>query len=228
MKVLSIVIVALLLVIISFVAFDRTPILRAQMTVGQNGGAESMERRPPSVTRRPTQTRVPTRRPSHTRVPTRKPSHTRVVTKTRTRTRIATHTPTTSNTRMPTTTPSMVPTATATATPVALSPTDTVEFVNVSASDWRVSVNSVSIGIEPTLQLQKGETYTFGVDAGSFHPLMLSTDGTTTNEYTDGVSPTGGSTMSITFVVSSSAPATLYYVCANHSSMRGRIVVVEP
>lgn len=226
MKVLSIVIVALLLVVTSFLAFDRTPILRAQMTVSQNDAAESMARRPPSVTRKPTQTRIPTRRPSHTQVPTRKPSHTHVATKTRTR--INTRVPTLTHTQIPTTTPSTVPTATATATPVALSPTDTVEFVNVSASDWRVSVNSVSIGIEPTLQLQKGETYTFGVNAGSFHPLMLSTDGTTANEYTDGVSPTGGSTTSITFVVSSSAPATLYYVCANHSSMRGRIVVVEP
>jgi len=177
--------------------------------------------RVPPVTRRPSQTRIPTRKPSFTRVPTRKPSNTRVPTRkpshTRTRTRVITQT------RIPTTTPSVTPTA----TPVPIDVSDTVEFVNVGSSDWRVSVNGVSVGIEPLLELQKGETYTFTVNAGS-HPLLLSTDGSVANEYTDGVSPTGGSTTSLTFAVSLSAPSTMYYVCAFHPSMRGQLRITTP
>lgn len=242
MKLLPVIIITAFVLALSFVVFVRTPILSAQGTQSHDG-VEAMARRSPSATRKPTQSQVPTRRPSNTRVPTHKPSHTRVVTKTKTRTipkpshtRVVTKTHTRTNTRiptrthtpMPTTTPSTVPTATATPTPVALVASDTVEFVNVGSSDWSVSVNSVSVGVEPSLELQKGETYTFTVDAGSFHPLMISTDGTSVNEYTDGVSPTGGSTSSLTFAVPSSAPSLLYYICANHSGMRGSIVVVEP
>jgi plastocyanin len=111
---------------------------------------------------------------------------------------------------------------------VSVDTTDTIEFVNIGSSDWRVSVNGVSIGIEPVLLLQPNETYTFTVNAGSFHPLMISTDGSIANEYTDGVSPTGGSTSALTITLSSVTPATLYYVCANHPGMRGQLTVATP
>ncbi len=205
--------------------FSRPLLPNAQGQPRQQTSDVLAIRRSPSPTRKPTQTRVPTRKPSHTRVitktKTRSPSHTRVVVKTHTKTRIP---PT--HTRMPTTTPSTVPSATP--TPAAVLPTDTIEFVNVGASDWRVLVNAVSIGVEPTLGLQNGETYTFTVNAGSFHPLLLSIDGTRANEYTDGVSPTGGSTTTVSFVVPASAPSLLYYVCANHPSMRGQLIIVAP
>jgi plastocyanin len=228
MKFSPFVLIVAFVLLICVVVFARTPMLNAQGDVRDRVSGESMARRSPTPTRKPTQTRVPTRKPSQTRVvsktktrtPARKPSHTRTKTKTRA--------PTMTQTRIPTTTPSTVPTATATSTPVTLTPADTVEFVNVGSSDWQVSLNGVSIGIEPVLELQKSETYAFRINAGAFHPMLLSTDGITANEYTDGVSPTGGSTTSITFAVSASAPATLYYVCANHPGMRGRIVVVEP
>lgn len=224
MKFFPFVLIVAFVLLICVVVFVRTPMLNAQGDVRDRVSGESMARRSPTPTRKPTQTRVPTRKPSQTRVVSktktrtlaRKPSHTRTKTKTRA--------PTMTQTRIPTTTPSTVPTATL----VTLTPADTVEFVNVGSSDWRVSLNGVSIGIEPVLELQKSETYAFRINAGAFHPMLLSTDGTTANEYTDGVSPTGGSTTSITFAVSASAPATLYYVCANHPGMRGRIVVVEP
>lgn len=119
------------------------------------------------------------------------------------------------------------PIPTPTPTPVSIMPTDTIEFVNVGSSDWRISVNGTSVGVEPVLVLQKNETYTFTVNA-AFHPLLLSTDGTAANEYINGVSPTGGSTSTLTFVVPSTAPATLYYVCLYHSSMRGRFEIVTP
>jgi plastocyanin len=123
-------------------------------------------------------------------------------------------------------TPSVLPTFTP--TPVSLDPTDTIEFVNVGSSDWRVSVNGVSAGVEPTLLLQPDETYTFVVNAGLFHPLLISTDGSSANEYTDGVTPTGGSTSALTITLSSLTPSTLYYVCANHASMRGQLTVDAP
>jgi plastocyanin len=116
---------------------------------------------------------------------------------------------------------------TLTPTPVSIMPTDTIEFTNVGSSDWRISVNGTSVGVEPVLVLQKNETYTFTVNA-AFHPLLLSTDGTATNQYINGVSPTGGSTSTLTFAVPSTAPATLYYVCLYHSSMRGRFEIVTP
>jgi plastocyanin len=234
MKFSPFVLIVAFVLLICVVVFARTPMLTAQGDSRDRVSGETMARRSPSLTRRPTQTRVPTRKPSQTRVvsktktrtPARKPSHTRVIRRTHTKTK--TRVPTMTRTHIPTTTPSTVPTATATPTPVTLTPADTVEFVNVGSSDWQVSVNGVSAGIEPVLELQKGETYAFRINAGAFHPMLLSTDGTTANEYTDGVSPTGGSTTSITFAVSASAPATLYYVCVNHPGMRGRIVVVEP
>lgn len=212
------------------------------LVASSSGDATSIQSgRPPqtrTATRRPTQTRIPTRRPSQTRIPTRKPSHTKTVirrpshTKTVTRrpsqtstpsiTRVATQTP------MPTTTPSVVPTSTSVPAPLPITESDTVTFVNVGASEWRVSVNSIDAGIEPTLELQKSATYTFTVNAGAFHPLILSTDGTNTNEYTDGVSPVGGSTATLVFTVPADAPSVLYYVCLNHASMRGMLTIVDP
>lgn len=190
-----------------------------------------------SSMRKPSQTRVPTRRPSHTPVVIKTKTRTKTKTKTRTpprpsltRTRTATRTQTpvatSTATILPTTTPSTLPTLTP--TPVSVDTTDTIEFVNIGSSDWRVSVNGVSIGIEPVLLLQPNETYTFTVNAGPFHPLMISTDGSIANEYTDGVSPTGGSTSALTITLSSVTPATLYYVCANHPSMRGQLTVATP
>jgi hypothetical protein len=201
--------------------------------------------RPPSHTRQPSNTRVPTRRPSFTRIPT----HTRIFTKTktktktktRTRTRTRTHTrtstrtpvitstPTSTPTIEPTSTPTSTPTIepTSTPTPIALSASDTIEFYNESVIDWKVNVNGVLRGADPTLAMQKGETYTINVTNGWSHPLFLSTDGTTGSEYTSGVSPTGGATTLLTFTVPSDAPSQLFYVCGNHSGMQG-IIVITP
>lgn len=191
--------------------------------------------RPPSHTRQPSNTRVPTRRPSFTRIPT----HTRIFTKTktktktktrtRTRTRTRTHTRTSTRTPVITSTPTSTPTIepTSTPTPIALSASDTIEFYNESVIDWKVNVNGVLRGADPTLAMQKGETYTINVTNGWSHPLFLSTDGTTGSEYTSGVSPTGGATTLLTFTVPSDAPSQLFYVCGNHSGMQG-IIVITP
>ena len=201
--------------------------------------------RPPSHTRQPSNTRVPTRRPSFTRIPThtriftktktktktktrtrtRTRTHTRTHTRTSTRTPVITSTPTSTPTIEPTSTPTIEPTSTP--TPIALSASDTIEFYNESVIDWKVNVNGVLRGADPTLAMQKGETYTINVTNGWSHPLFLSTDGTTGSEYTSGVSPTGGATTLLTFTVPSDAPSQLFYVCGNHSGMQG-IIVITP
>ena len=235
MNITVISVITAMLVLLGVVIVKGVPTLHAQsatQVISQYSDARYGAPRTRTPTRKATQTRVPTRKPSSTRVPTRKPSNTRVATKTRTRTpprptQTRTRVVTRTNTRVPTTTASTMPTLTPTPTPVSIMPTDTIEFVNVGSSDWRISVNGTSVGVEPVLVLQKNETYTFTVNA-AFHPLLLSTDGTAANEYINGVSPTGGSTSTLTFVVPSTAPATLYYVCLYHSSMRGRFEIVTP
>jgi len=245
MKIMMIGILAVVLLVSVFM-LKGVPLLNAQSAISRNQqqAGRDVTQHVQSL-RKPTQTRVPTRKATQTRVPTKKPSQTRVVTKTKTRTKTRTRTPpratqtrtrvvTKTQTRVPTTTPSMIPTTTPsvlptlTPTPVSLDPTDTIEFVNVGSSDWRVSLNGVSVGIEPKLIVQSDETYTFVVRAGLFHPLILSTDGSSANEYTDGVTPTGGSTSTLTITLSSLTPSTLYYVCANHPSMRGQLTVQVP
>jgi len=244
-----------LIVVVGATSFVHRASLNAQSRMlDQN---ESVSRRPPShtrqpsFTRQPSSTRVPTRRPSMTSIPThtRKPSftriptHTRIITKTKTKTKtrtrtiqrtttrttVKTSTPVNTNTPTmtaePTMTPSLEPTVTP--TPIALQASDSIEFFNEGVSDWKVNVNSVLRGADPTLAMQKGETYTITVTNGFSHPLFLSTDGTTGNEYTSGVSPTGGATTSMTFTVPSDAPSQLFYVCGNHPGMKG-IIVITP
>ena len=79
---------------------------------------------------------------------------------------------------------------------------------------------------QKTISLVKGLTYIFDVSDSSVsgHPFKFSTTNNGSHaggsEYTTGV--TSGDT-SITFIVPSNAPATLYYYCGNHSGMGGTI-----
>ena len=80
----------------------------------------------------------------------------------------------------------------------------------------------------PTLTLVRGFTYTFNVNA-SGHPFYIKTSATTGtgNQYTTGVTNNGVQVGTLTFVVPSNAPATLYYICQYHGSMVGTINTVE-
>jgi len=86
--------------------------------------------------------------------------------------------------------------------------------------------NNINIG-----PLRRGNTYTFAVNA-SGHPFYLTTDngvnfaaGQYVGEYTSGVTNSRTDNGTLTFVVPSDAPDTLYYQCGNHSSMRGEITI---
>ena len=80
----------------------------------------------------------------------------------------------------------------------------------------------------PTLTIKKGQTYTFNIDALG-HPFWIKTDTSTGtgNAYNTGVTNNGTANGTITFVVSTDAPDTLYYNCQYHSSMAGTINVTH-
>ena len=82
--------------------------------------------------------------------------------------------------------------------------------------------------VKPHITLLKGFTYVFTYP--SAHPFSLSTtpDGTHGggSEYTTGVTR-DSSANTLTVVVSSSTPSTLYYYCSNHANHGGQITVTD-
>lgn len=82
--------------------------------------------------------------------------------------------------------------------------------------------------VRPNITLLKGFTYVFSYP--SAHPFSLSTtsDGTHGggSEYTTGVTR-DSSANTLTVVVSSSTPSTLYYYCSNHANHGGQITVTD-
>ena len=77
-----------------------------------------------------------------------------------------------------------------------------------------------------SLTLKKGYTYYFDATDSTTnnHPLFIgtiSTGGSYSYEYTSGVTNSLTTTETLTFIVPSDSPSTLYYNCGNHSSMGG-------
>ena len=104
-------------------------------------------------------------------------------------------------------------------------PAGTRSFLVTPAADF--SYWDINGGSNPTLTFQRGQTYTFTVNAPG-HPfyimtVMGSTD--TINAYTNGVSGAGSTT--VTFTVPQTAPSTLFYDCTVHSAMTGTINITD-
>ena len=80
----------------------------------------------------------------------------------------------------------------------------------------------------PTLNLLRGFTYTFNINA-SGHPFYIKTAQTTGtgNQYTSGVTGNGTQSGTLTFAVPYNAPSTLYYICQYHSAMKGTISISD-
>jgi len=79
----------------------------------------------------------------------------------------------------------------------------------------------------PTLTLVRGFTYSFNVNV-SGHPFWIKTSQTTgTSNGATGVTNNGAQTGTVTFVVPSNAPATLYYICQYHNGMVGTINTID-
>ena len=81
----------------------------------------------------------------------------------------------------------------------------------------------------PTLNLIRGQTYTFNINA-SGHPFWIKTVNSTgtANAYNSGVTGNGTDVGTLTFVVPLDAPASLHYNCEFHASMNGSINVSDP
>src|SRR5262245_26831386 len=99
----------------------------------------------------------------------------------------------------------------------------------VASTTFQVSNNSdTSYRIDgannPTLNLTRGETYIFNINA-SGHPFFIKTTNIagTSNAFNTGVTGNGTDVGTLTFVVPLNAPASLHYNCQFHSSMNGAI-----
>ncbi len=79
----------------------------------------------------------------------------------------------------------------------------------------------------PTLTLNRGQTYTFQVTA-SGHPFYIKTAQVTGtgSTFDTGVTNNGVETGTLTFTVPASAPSTLFYQCAVHTPMTGTLSIV--
>jgi hypothetical protein len=94
-------------------------------------------------------------------------------------------------------------------------------FTVTNSGSGSYMINGVS---NATLNIVKGQTYTFNITA-SGHPFWIKTVSSTGtgNQYNTGVTNNGTDSGTITFVVPSDAPSTLYYNCQYHSGMAGTI-----
>jgi hypothetical protein len=97
----------------------------------------------------------------------------------------------------------------------------TFTVTNSGSSAYLVNGDS-----NPTLNLVRGVTYTFNVNA-SGHPFWIKTAPVTGtgSAYSTGVTNNGAAVGTVTFAVPLDAPSTLYYICQIHSGMVGTINV---
>ena len=101
----------------------------------------------------------------------------------------------------------------------------TFQVSNVGATAYTFSFTDVQ---NPELELERGKTYEFSVNAPGHPFLIKSVNSTgTDNAFNDGVTNNGTADGTITFTVPESAPDILYYNCEFHASMNGRIRVVD-
>ena len=103
-----------------------------------------------------------------------------------------------------------------------------------NGTTFTITVNSSKYYIDgvktKSLILKKGYTYYFDSTDSTTnnHPLFIGTTssgGSYTYEYTYGVTNSRTTNDTLTFVVPSDSPSTLYYNCGNHVSMGGSITI---
>ena len=96
--------------------------------------------------------------------------------------------------------------------------------VNSGATAWSIDGN-----LNPTLNLNQGQTYIFNVNAIG-HPFYVKTARVTGSgsQYSPGTTGQGATSGQLTFVVPLDAPGTLFYQCGVHSSMGGTLNILGP
>ncbi len=99
------------------------------------------------------------------------------------------------------------------------------------AADFAVSAPTFTAYVvngtnNPTLNLVRGQTYTFNVNSPG-HPFFIKTTQVTGSGSTfdTGVTNNGATAGTVTFAVPASAPATLFYQCGVHSAMTGTLAI---
>ena len=110
--------------------------------------------------------------------------------------------------------------------PLAAGTPTPVSFAVTNSGSGAYNIDGVSNG---TITLTRGGTYTFNVNA-SGHPFYIQTTGNgynSYNVYSSGVTGAGAQVGTVTFVVPSNAPSTLYYQCQYHSAMYGQINIID-
>ena len=104
-----------------------------------------------------------------------------------------------------------------------------------NGTTFTVTVNSSKYYIDgiltKSLNLKKGYTYYFDSTDSTTnnHPLFIGTTssgGSYTYEYTSGVTNSRTTNETLTFIVPSDSPSTLYYNCGNHLAMGGTITLM--
>lgn len=96
--------------------------------------------------------------------------------------------------------------------------------VNNGSSSFTINTQS-----NPGLTLQRGKTYTFALNNNG-HPFWIKTvqGSGTGNGYSAGVAANGLQTGTLTLILPTNAPGTLFYNCQFHSPMTGVITVIDP
>ena len=109
-----------------------------------------------------------------------------------------------------------------------------VAGLSAGAADFNVSNNgnasyNINGASNPGLTLQRGKTYTFFVGVAG-HPFWIKTKqgNGINNGYSAGVANNGVELATLTLVLPTNAPNTLYYNCENDSPMTGVITVINP
>jgi len=102
-------------------------------------------------------------------------------------------------------------------------------LVLVTVEDGKYIFTGFMDGENPTLELVRGENYTFEVRADG-HPLWIKTERSTgiENAYNEGVINNGVQTGTLGFRVPDTAPNQLFYNCQFHETMQGVINIIDP
>ena len=106
---------------------------------------------------------------------------------------------------------------------------DDVPFTELSVTSSGASAYIIDGQSNPTLQLVRGQSYRFNVNA-SGHPFLIKTAAVTGtgSTFDQGVSNNGAQSGVVQFDVPLDAPDTLFYICQLHGAMQGQINIIDP
>ena len=98
---------------------------------------------------------------------------------------------------------------------------------NIAVTSFGLTAWRINNANNPPLTLQRGQTYNFNVTAIGHAFYIKTAPGVigTGSQFTNGVTNNGIDEGTVTFVVPSNAPNTLYYDCGIHAAMTGTLTI---